>query len=224
MVAEDGGQRPGREPQTVSVLIVSPTRLNRDALAAALEATGRLTAIATRGDIDGALASVHELRPDVVLVDLPVSLVYRLIVSLQQERTATKVIAFGVPQTESDIVAWAEAGVQGCLTQETPLEELPSFIEAVQRGEIACSNGAAGLLFRHASAIVSSAARDRAEARLTPREIQVLRLLAAGLSNKEISRRLSIQVATVKNHVHSIFTKLRIHERSEARVWAYGEN
>lgn len=208
----------------VSVLIVSPTCLYRDALATALDATGRLITIDTRSDVDGALASVHELRPDVILVDLPVSLVYRLIVSLQQTRAATKVIAFGVPRTESDIVGWAEAGVWGCLTQETPLQELPSFVEAVQRGEIACSNGAAGLLFRHARAIITSAARDRVEARLTPREVQVLNLLAAGLSNKEISRRLSIQVTTVKNHVHSIFTKLRIRDRSETRAWAYAEH
>ena len=207
----------------IRVVIVSPTRMYRDALATALEATGRLTTVDTRSDVDGALASVHDLRPDVILVDLPVSQVYRLIVSLQQARAATRVIAFGVPRTESDIVAWAEAGVWGCLTQETPLQELPSFVEAVQRGEIACSNGAAGLLFRHARGIVASA-RDRSEARLTPREVEVLHLLAAGLSNKEISRRLSIQVATVKNHVHSIFTKLRIRDRSEARAWSYAEH
>jgi two-component system, NarL family, nitrate/nitrite response regulator NarL len=205
----------------IRVLLVSPTRLYRDALAAALEATGRLTIVDSLDDADKALASVRELDPDVMLVDLPMSQVYRLILSLQQARAGTRVIAFAVPRTESDIMGWAEAGVWGCLTQETPLEDLPSFVEAVQRGEIACSNGAAGLLFRHARAIVTTAVRDRSEARLTHREIQVLHLLAAGLSNKEISRKLSIQVATVKNHVHSIFTKLRIRDRSEAAAWAH---
>jgi DNA-binding NarL/FixJ family response regulator len=220
-MAENWDGRGGASGQMIRVLLVSPTRLYRDALAAALDATGRMTIVDTPSGVDEALASVRTLRPDVMLVDLPRSQVYRLIPSLQQAEGATRVIAFAVPQTESDIIGWAEAGVWGCLTQETPLENLPSFVEAVRRGEIACSNGAAGLLFRHARAIVTTAVRDRSEARLTHREIQILHLLAAGLSNKEISRKLSIQVPTVKNHVHSIFTKLRIRNRSEAAAWAH---
>jgi two-component system nitrate/nitrite response regulator NarL len=210
----------GESGQRIRVLIVSPTRLYRDALATALDQAARLTIIAALGNADEALAAAGQVRPDVMLIDLPLAQVYRLILALQQAGVGTRVIAFAVPQTESDIIGWAEAGVWGCLTQETPLEDLPAFVEAVQRGEIACSNGAAGLLFRHARTIVSTAVRDRSEARLTHREIQILHLLAAGLSNKEISRKLSIQVATVKNHVHSIFTKLRIRDRSEAAAWA----
>jgi two-component system nitrate/nitrite response regulator NarL len=220
-MAEAWDQRKGQSGQTIRVLVVSPTRLYCDALAAALDATGRLTVVEALGNADEALAAAGALGPDVMLVDLPLPQVYRLILALQQAGAGTRVIAFAVPRTESDIMGWAEAGVWGCLTQETPLEDLPSFVEAVQRGEIACSNGAAGLLFRHARTIVTTAVRDRSEARLTHREIQILHLLAAGLSNKEISRKLSIQVATVKNHVHSIFTKLRIRDRSEAAAWAH---
>ena len=202
-----------------SVLVVSPVRLYGDALAAALDATGRLTTVGVTFEADKALAAAQELRPDVMLVDLPLPEAYRLVRSLKQSGATTRLIAVAVARTESEIIGWAEAGVSGCLTRETSLEELPSFVEAVERGEIACSNGAAGLLFRHARGIVTTAVRDRSSARLTPREVQVLHLLAAGLSNKEISRELSIQVATVKNHVHSIFTKLRIQDRSQAAAW-----
>jgi DNA-binding NarL/FixJ family response regulator len=203
----------------IRVLILGPTRLYCDALAIALEASGRLATIRVLSDVEAALASVHESRPDVMLVDQPRSQAYRLVRSVKQARPMTKVIAVAVPPTESEILGWAEAGAAGCLTQETPLDDLPAFVEAVQRGEIACSNGAAGLLFHHAKSMTTRVTRGGSGTYLTPRETEVLHLLAAGLSNKEIGRSLSIQVPTVKNHIRSIFAKLRIRNRSQAAAW-----
>jgi DNA-binding NarL/FixJ family response regulator len=205
----------------IRVLVLGPTRLYCDALAVALQASGRLTLIRALSDVEAALVSVHESHPDVMLVDQPHAQAYRLVRSVQQAWPTTKVIAVAVPPAESEILGWAEAGAAGCLTQETPLEDLPTFVEAVQRGEIACSNGAAGLLFHHAKSMTMTIVRGDVGTRLTRRETEVLHLLAVGLSNKEIGRSLSIQVPTVKNHVRSIFAKLRIRNRSQAAAWTH---
>jgi DNA-binding NarL/FixJ family response regulator len=204
----------------IRILILGRTRLYCDALAVALHAGGRVATVAAVSDVEQALASVHQLHPDVMLVDQPLSQAHRVVRSVQRARPGTKVIAVAVPAAEPEILGWAEAGAAGCLTQETSLEDLPAFIEAVQRGEVACSNGAAGLLFRHAKLVTTAAARGGG-VELTRREVEVLQLLAAGLSNKEIGRTLSIQVPTVKNHVRSIFAKLRIRNRSQAVAWTH---
>jgi two-component system, NarL family, nitrate/nitrite response regulator NarL len=206
----------------IRVLILGRTRLYCDALAVALDAGGRVATVAALSDVEQALASVRQLHPDVMLVDQPLSQAHRVVRSAQRARPGTKVIAVAVPPAEPEILGWAEAGAAGCLTQETPLEDLPAFIEAVQRGEAACSNGAAALLFRHAKIVTTAAARGGGGGvELTRREVEVLQLLAAGLSNKEIGRMLSIQVPTVKNHVRSIFAKLRIRNRSQAAAWTH---
>jgi DNA-binding NarL/FixJ family response regulator len=86
----------------------------------------------------------------------------------------------------------------------------------VTRGEFLCSPGTAATLLRRVAALAAERHTADNGARLTPREQQVVRLIDEGLSNKEIARRLSIEVRTVKNHVHSILEKLQVRRRGEA--------
>ena len=110
----------------------------------------------------------------------------------------------------------AEAGAAGYLLRSDPLVELVAVIGSVARGETRCSPRVAAALLRRV-ATLSHERRHQAEpTRLTAREREVLQLVDDGLSNKQIARRLSIELRTVKNHVHHILEKFQVHRRAEA--------
>lgn len=199
-----------------TIVIVTPSRLYREALARALHSR-ELTVVASAAK--EALAHVRDLAPNTVLIDHPVHEAHGLIRSLKHVRPAIKIIALSVPETEHAIVEWAHAGASACVTLDTAFEELPSLIDEVARGNLVGTPRVAGLLFRHLQGIGLGTTADKPGQRLTDRELKVLHLVAQGLSNKEIARALSIRLPTVKNHLHSVFSKLGVRRRSEAARW-----
>ncbi|TML52306.1 MAG: response regulator transcription factor [Actinobacteria bacterium] len=108
-----------------------------------------------------------------------------------------------------------EAGVAGCITAEQPLEELVEAVEAATNGELKCSPRVAGALAERVAALKAARPTANEEPRLTRRQREIAALISEGLSNKQIARRLSIQQATVKNHVHNILGKLGVSHRDE---------
>ena len=100
------------------VLVVGPTRLYRDALTQALASTRWVTTVGSAAGVEEAVAQVRELRPSVVLVDLPLLEGHRLIRLLNGIRIAAKLVAIAVPETEDDVIGWAEAGASGCITRD----------------------------------------------------------------------------------------------------------
>jgi DNA-binding NarL/FixJ family response regulator len=126
-----------------------------------------------------------------------------------------KVVALGVPNAESDVLACAAAGVSGYVTREDPLETMVAAIESVARGELLCTPRMAAALFDQVRVLTSNRLPAGTE-ELTPREREVLGLIEDGLSNKAIGQRLRIELPTVKNHVHNILEKLRVHRRADA--------
>jgi DNA-binding NarL/FixJ family response regulator len=122
----------------------------------------------------------------------------------------------GVDSDPRHILPLIEAGAAGYLTSDGPLHELVSTMAAVARGEMPCSPGLAAALGRRV-VMLAAASDPPAEALvLTRREREVADLIEEGLSNKEIARRLSISVMTVKNHVHRLLDKLQVRRRGEA--------
>jgi DNA-binding NarL/FixJ family response regulator len=113
-------------------------------------------------------------------------------------------------------VACAAAGVSGYVLHDEPHEELMKAVLAVARGEIWCPPRVAAVLMRRMGPHGSTPDMPLGTARLTVREREILALIDGGLSNKEIARKLSIEVRTVKNHVHNLLEKLRVHRRGEA--------
>ncbi|HWM01603.1 MAG TPA: response regulator transcription factor [Actinophytocola sp.] len=203
-------------PQRGNVLIVGQARFYWEALAQVL-ANGTVNVVGSMAH--NAVACVRELEPNAVLVDLPMDEAHRLIISLRRVQPAIKIIALSVPETERAVVDWAYAGATACVTVDTALEELPALIEEVARGNVVGTPRVAGLLFRHLQVIGAGPNGDRAGPQLTERELRVLRLVAQGLSNKEIARALSIRLPTVKNHLQSIFGKLGVRRRTDAAQW-----
>ncbi len=102
------------------------------------------------------------------------------------------------------------------MTREASLEELVEVVESVARGESLLAPRIGALLLRRVAEAAGHKRAPTAAGRLTPRELQVVGLIDEGLSNKQIAARLSIELATVKNHVHSILEKLEVERRAEA--------
>jgi two-component system nitrate/nitrite response regulator NarL len=131
---------------------------------------------------------------------------------------ASAVVVLAVPDADGDLLRFAEAGIAGYLTRDGSRADLIAAITSVERGEAACSpRVAAALLERVALLSTEPAAADGT---LTAREGEILRLIEAGLSNKEIGSRLFIGVPTVKTHVHNILRKLGATRRGEAAARA----
>ena len=112
----------------------------------------------------------------------------------------------------------AAVGVAGYITRNASMMDALDAIGAAARGEVHCSPRVAGFLFRHIASLARDGQTSAAAPVMTTRESQILDLLCAGMTNKMISRRLGIELPTVKNHVHSILAKLGVHRRAEAML------
>jgi DNA-binding NarL/FixJ family response regulator len=128
-----------------------------------------------------------------------------------------RVIVLGVSEDdESEIVACAEAGVVGYHMRTESLDDLLVLIREVAAGKSFCPPRVSAILLRRLSALASQRPPAGKELVLTTREAQILRMLELGLSNQDIATHLCIAVHTVKNHVHSLLTKLGVSTRAEA--------
>jgi two-component system, NarL family, nitrate/nitrite response regulator NarL len=197
------------------VLLWSAVRIYRDGLAGSLtldDRIGRVTAVA---DPQACREAVAQAEPAVAVIDAGSA--HAVDVAAELRTCGVGVVALGITVAEADVVALAEAGVVAYLTQEQALEDLVHAILTVARGETDCGPRVAALLLRHvASHAGESRGRDERIVRLTRRELEILQLMDQGLTNKQIGLRLSIELPTVKNHVHHILQKLGAGTRAEA--------
>jgi DNA-binding NarL/FixJ family response regulator len=127
-----------------------------------------------------------------------------------------KVVVIGLTEDEGAILACARAGIAGYVTQDATLQELIERIREAIVGEFNCSPRIAAALLRSLATPTFADDWQIMTPRLTPRECQIVQLIEQGMSNKEIARHLTIQLATVKNHVHNILEKLGVGDRVDA--------
>ena len=214
---EGHGPVPADSP--ISVVIVVDVCLYREGLASTLARTGGISVVGTAEDVERAGALIEAARPSVVLLDLATdpdgALVRRIVERLPQ----TRIVALGIREVEDDVLLCARAGMTGYVPRDGSISELVSAVESAARGELRCSPKIAASLF-HRVARMSEEQERAALSPLTPREQEILTLIDAGLSNKQISRRLSIEVPTVKNHVHNLLQKLKTSRRDLAAARA----
>ena len=158
------------------------------------------------------LARIEKDPPDVALLDLPIpdSELASAIRSIATTQPRVKVVVLAAGRERERILAAVEAGAAGCLLREASPEELLTGIRAVARGESPLSLGAA-------LALLGSRPE---KSPLTPRERQILALVARGLANKQIAARLGISEKTVKTHLGSAFQRLGVSDRTQAALWA----
>lgn len=203
------------KPEGLKVLIVSDVRLYRDGLAEVLNQDGRLGVVSSAESAALALDQVERHKVESVLLDVGIPEALETISMIARKAPQTKVIALGLSELEEDVVACAEAGIAGYVCREGAVEDVVSAVKSAIREEFGCSRRIAAALVRRVRSLRANRVN---EVTLTPRERQIAELLGEGLANKEISKRLFIEVATVKTHVHNILEKLGAHSRGEAAV------
>jgi DNA-binding NarL/FixJ family response regulator len=207
--------RRGGGAAMITVVVVSGIRLYREGLAQALERAEGITVLGAAADGPAATSCVIAHRPDVAVLDMATPDSASTLQSIGNIASGMKVVAIAVGETEPEILASVEAGAAGYVLREASLSDLLLVIQTVVRGETVCSPRIAASLMRRLADIAAEGRPLDAPHRLTKRENQIISLVAMGMTNKEIARRLRIQLPTVKNHVHNILEKLQLHRRGQ---------
>jgi DNA-binding NarL/FixJ family response regulator len=208
----------------IRVLLADDQRVVREGLGTLLGLLDGIELVATAADGEEALALAREHDPDVVLMDLRmprcdgISAIRRL--SERGERP--RAIALTTFADDASVLGALRAGARGYLTKDAGAEQIRAAVEAVARGEAALDPA----VQHHVIAALHSPAPADSSPELpdglTPREVEVLALIAEGLTNAEIADRLVVSGATVKTHVNHIFAKTGARDRAQAVVYAYG--
>lgn len=196
------------------IYLISDTRLFREGLSAMLRRESRLVVVG-HGAFADALSEIKDLAPDLVLLDMTGPESLRIPTQLHLLLPDLRIVAVALAEQEADVLACAEAGICAYVPQTATVEELVAAIMRSLNGELVCPPRITALLFDRIATLAKAGLSAAATEALTPREREIAALLALGLQNKEIARRLRLGNATVKNHVHNILQKLKIGRRSE---------
>jgi two-component system, NarL family, nitrate/nitrite response regulator NarL len=197
------------------LLVVSQICFLRETLAEILNRSARLRVRWTAASLEEALQAARTHFPAVVLIDAAFPAGRSAAGEIVEATPGSALIVFGLCETEIEVIAWAEAGAAGYVPDTASVEDMIACIEAASLGEQICPSRIAGSLLRHLSNKSRRAASAPEAAGLTLREREVLKLLGAGLSNKDIARRLAISLGTTKSHVHNLLAKLNISRRMD---------
>jgi DNA-binding NarL/FixJ family response regulator len=194
----------------IRVVLVDDHPVVRVGLRGMLAVADDLTVVGEAGSGDEALTLVATIRPDVVLMDLRMPGIDGVTATARiVERFAdVRVLVLTTYDTDTDILRAIEAGATGYLLKDTPIGTLVDAIRAAARGETVLAPPVAARLLTRM--------RAPAVEQLTPREVEVLALVARGLSNADIGRQLYIGEATVKTHLLRAFAKLGVNDRTAA--------
>jgi len=204
----------GRRP--IRILVVADIRLYCEGLAEVFGRSGRLLVVAAVAHPLDAVDVLEAEAVDIVLLGLGAGGSAEAARTIVGAHPGARLVALAVEDRPEDFVPLVEVGICGYVPRDAGLPDLVATVESVACGELPCSPCVAAGLVRRLGALAADADGSAAALRLTAREQQVLDLLGEGLSNKEIGRRLCIELPTVKNHVHHVLEKLQVRRRAEA--------
>jgi DNA-binding NarL/FixJ family response regulator len=199
------------------VLLADDHALFREGLVSLLR-TRDIEVVGQASDGAEAVALARALTPDAILMDLTMPGMGGLEATraIKAELPDIKVVILTVSEADEDLFEAIRSGAHGYLVKSTPANDFFELLEALDRGEAPLSRGLAGKIVRY---LASGGAGDAAA--LTPREDEVLRLVAEGSTNQDIATELSISVATVKFHMSNILNKLHLENRAQAVAFAH---
>lgn len=203
------------------VMVVDDHPLWRDAVERDLVNAG-LEVVAVAADGREALARFPAARPDVVVLDLqiPPPDGVQVTAEIVARDPAVRVLVLSASGEHADVLAAVKAGATGYLVKSASREELLTAVRRVAQGDPVFTAGLAGLVLGEFQRIAEDPTPDPAEPRLTDRETEVLKMVAKGLSYRQIAERLVLSHRTVQNHVQNTLTKLQMHNRVELTRYA----
>jgi DNA-binding NarL/FixJ family response regulator len=214
------------ENPPIRVLLADPHALFRRGVRMVLDEEADIEVVAECADGLEAVDRISELVPDLVLIDVRMPGLSG-IEATRRARSLVPNVKFAiltVSEDDEDLFAAVRAGATGYLLKEVSIEELPDAVRRVARGQSLISPSMATRLLTEFNALSRRVEEQRGTApRLSDRELEVLRLVARGLSNKDIASELVIAENTVKNHVRNILEKLQLRSRMEAAMYAVRE-
>jgi DNA-binding NarL/FixJ family response regulator len=220
---------PTQRSEPVRVLLADDQRLVRESLGTLLGLLPGIDLIASASDGEEALALAGEHRPDVVLMDLRMPRVDGIEATrrLHQRQPDVRVIALTTYADDESVLGALRAGARGYLTKDASSEDIRSAILTVAAGDAALDPSVQHHVVaalagedRHADDAGGDAGSELPDD-LTPREAEVLALIAEGLTNAEIAERLFVSPTTVKSHINHLFTKAGLRDRAQAVNYAY---
>jgi DNA-binding NarL/FixJ family response regulator len=201
----------------VRVLIADDHRLMREGTAALLDRDPRIEVVGLAADGREALALAAQVEPDVLVTDLwmPALSGIEVCAELRARSDSVQVLILTVSEQEPDLLAALRVGAAGYLLKDMPPAELVAAVLGAGAGEPRIPASMAGRVLDEVDAGEMGVIED-----LSPREREVLELMAEGLRNREIGERLFVSEATVKTHVRHLLDKLRLRNRAEAAAFA----
>jgi DNA-binding NarL/FixJ family response regulator len=220
-------ENPKNGNERLKVLVVDDHALFRRGLQMVLKSEGDIEVVGEAADGNEAVEKAQETMPDVILMD--VRMPHRSGIEATQQikdlLPHVKILMLTISDEEADLYEAIKAGASGYLLKEISIDEVADAIRSVSAGQSRLSPSMAAKLLQEFAAMSKRAAEARQlpAPRLTDREMEVLRLVAQGLNNRDIARDLFISENTVKNHIRNILEKLHLHSRMEAVVYAVRE-
>jgi DNA-binding NarL/FixJ family response regulator len=205
---------------TVSVMVVDDHPLWRDGVARDLAERG-FEVVATASDANSAMRIARAVRPDVVLMDLNLGELSGVDATamITGELPATRVLVLSASGEHDDVLQAVKAGASGYLVKSASAEELVDAVNRTAVGDAVFTAGLAGLVLGEYRRMAANPDEED-KPQLTDRETEVLRLVAKGLTARQIATRLVISHRTVENHVQSTLRKLQLHNRVELARYA----
>ncbi len=211
----------------IRVVIIDDHPIVRAGMRAILDASSDITVVAEGGSGEEALSLVEKHAPDVLVLDigLPGRSGSEVVASLRDKNTATSVLILTAYDNPQLVFGLLENGAKGYVLKDEALENLANAVRAAAGGKSWLSPSIAGKVIRRAVGVPDEpAGREFRQApgcdEFTPREFEVLALMAEGLDNSAIAARLVIAKRTAQNHISSIYGKLGLNTRAEAILFA----
>jgi DNA-binding NarL/FixJ family response regulator len=215
--------------EPIRTMIVDDHALFRRGLEMVLDSEPDIELVGQASDGTEAVEKAAESLPDIVLMDIrmPRSNGIEACRAMKEAAPSAKIVILTISDEEEDLFEAIRAGASGYLLKDIPLDEVADTVRAVHGGQSLINPSMAGKLLTEFAVLAKRDDEERAQElpapRLTEREMQVLKLVARGMNNRDIAKELFISENTVKNHVRNILEKLQIHSRMEAVMVAVRE-
>ena len=206
----------------IRALLVIDVHFYRECLAAFLAQRADMQVVAALSGADDISEAVERESPEVILLDTSIPNIRATLAKLRTMERPPRIVALAIGESPASVAECAGAGVLGYVSRSASVAELLQCLRYVSRAEPYCSPGVLATLLHGIAALGEHTQLASRCGCMTTRELEILKLVGCGLSNKVIASRLNISHATAKNHVHHILEKLQLRSRTQVAAYFHG--